>query len=162
MTNLGDRGLGLLIAAFGIAVIYMALQLPEPMAGSHIAYGPGFFPVLLGIAAVAAGVALAVIRPGSVEDEDTVASPHAGRPRLAGPLLVLLAMLAYVYLSELIGFIPLAAVTLAILLIFGGIRFLLFAVALSVVASVLIYLMFSKGLLVPLPRGLLQPWAIWL
>ncbi|CAN7653074.1 tripartite tricarboxylate transporter TctB family protein [Neorhizobium sp. LjRoot104] len=161
MTNLGDRGLGLLIAALGIAVIYMALQLPEPMAGSHIAYGPGFFPVLLGIATVAAGVALAVFRPDAVENEDAVASPHTGRPRLAGPLLVLLAMLAYIYFSELIGFIPLAAVTLAVLLIFGGMRVLL-AIALSLVASVFIYLMFSKGLLVPLPRGLLQPWAIWL
>ncbi|MGK6316611.1 tripartite tricarboxylate transporter TctB family protein [Neorhizobium sp. DT-125] len=161
MTKLGDRGVGLLVAVFGIAVIYMALQLPEPMAGSHIAYGPGFFPVLLGLAAVAAGVALAVVRPGSVEDEDKVASPHTGRPRFAGPLLVLLAMLAYVYLSDLIGFIPLATVTLAILLIFGGMRFLL-AAALSLVASVFIYLMFSKGLLVPLPRGILQPWAIWL
>jgi len=161
MTNLGDRALGLLIAAFGIGVIYMALQLPEPMAGSHIAYGPGFFPVLLGIVATIAGVALAIVRPGIPGEEDTDGLSQAGRPRFAGPALVLLSMLAYVYLSDLIGFIPLAAATLAILLVFGGMR-LLPALVLSIVASVSIYFMFSKGLLVPLPRGPLQTWAIWL
>ncbi|MFB7146010.1 tripartite tricarboxylate transporter TctB family protein [Agrobacterium deltaense] len=161
MTNLGDRRLGLLVAVVGIVIIYMSLQLPEPMSDTHIAYGPGFFPALLGVAAAVAGVTLAIVRPGAGQNEDEDAVAPAEAPRLGGPVLVLLAMLSYIYLSDLIGFIPLATATLTILLMFGGMRFPK-AIALSLLASILVYLMFSKVLLVPLPRGLLQSWALWL
>lgn len=162
MLTFGDRQLGLTIAALGAAIVYLAARLPGPVVGSHIAYGPGFFPSLLGAATTVAGLCL-VAKPPAVDGNAATgpSSETRERPRIIGPALVLGAMLAYVGLSELVGFLPISILILVCLLALGGMR-IVPALLLSVFTSVAIYLLFSKGLLVPLPRGLLQPLAAWL
>jgi putative tricarboxylic transport membrane protein len=161
MVKFHDRHLGVMMVALGAAITGLAMALPGPITGAHIAYGPGFFPSLLGVATMLAGLALAIRGPQAAKDGDASDAEAKGRPRFVAPLLVLASMRAYVYLSDTVGFLPMSMVILVLLLMVGGMRFIS-ALLLSLATSIAIYLLFSKVLMVPLPRGLLQSWAIWL
>ena len=154
-----QRLLGAGLALFGLAIVYMSLQLPAPIAATRIQYGAGFFPVILGCVIAIAGALLAVAKTALVHDDDEgerFAVRDFGRP-----LVVLIAALSYIYFSQQIGFLLLAPVILTGLLLVGRVP-MVHAALIGIVGSIIIYVVFAKVLLVPLPLGLLTPWSGWI
>ncbi|SDG15395.1 tripartite tricarboxylate transporter TctB family protein [Pelagibacterium luteolum] len=153
-----QRFLGAGLALFGLAIVYLSLQLPAPIAATRIQYGAGFFPIILGSVIAIAGALLAVAKTALVHEEegDRYALRDFGKP-----LVVLIAALIYVFFSQQIGFLLLAPVILTGLLLLGRVGWLQ-ALAIGIIGSVVIYIVFAKFLLVPLPLGLLTPWSGWI
>jgi putative tricarboxylic transport membrane protein len=154
-----QRLLGAGLALFGLAIVYLSLQLPDPIAATRIQYGAGFFPVILGSVIAIAGALLTAAKNALVHDDEggeRFALRDFGRP-----LIVLIAALVYVYFSQQIGFLLLAPVILTGLLLLGRVP-ILQAVIIGIVGSAVIYIVFAKFLLVPLPLGILTPWSGWI
>ncbi len=151
-----DRITGLGFAGLGIAILVLSLQLPAPLAATHIAYGAGFFPTILGIAIALAGAVLA-LKPAPVtadaEDDEEKVETHWLKPAV-----VMAAGVVYVLFSQQLGFLILAPIILTGLLLLGRVKPWL-ALLIGVVGSILVYVLFAKLLLVPLPLGLLTPWG---
>ena len=155
--KLGDLPLGVLAGLFGLAVILEAASFPE-MAG--MAYGPEFFPTLLGIGFCLCGVALiagdlrarlsATARPLF-----TVEPALKQRKAQLRAAAVLVTVVAFILLAKPLGFI----LALALLLFFllrclaaGWIVSLTIALALPFA----LHFCFTNLLRVPLPRGLVE------
>lgn len=154
-----QRLLGAGLALFGLAIVYLSLQLPAPIAATRIQYGAGFFPIILGTVIAISGALLAVAKSALVHDEDE--GERFALRDFGKPLIVLIAALIYVYFSQQIGFLLLAPVILTGLLLLGRVGWLQ-ALAIGIIGSVVIYVVFAKLLLVPLPLGLLTPWSGWI
>ncbi|ODT81771.1 MAG: hypothetical protein ABS76_09945 [Pelagibacterium sp. SCN 64-44] len=146
-----DKMIGLGFAALGVAILVLSLQLPPPLAATHIAYGAGFFPSILGIAIAVAGGALALKPAG---DPDEVEDEEAELTHWSKPAVVMVAGLVYVLFSQQIGFLILAPIILTGLLLLGRVA-VGQALAIGILGSVIVYILFAKLLLVPLPLGLL-------
>lgn len=149
-----DRMLGLGFAALGLIILVLSLQLPAPMAATRIAYGSGFFPTILAAAILASGLVMAVAKPEPFEPDDE--EEETGGNHYLRPAIVALAALAYIFFSQQIGFLLLAPVILFGLLTMGRVAALQ-SMLISVIGSIIIYFLFAKLLLVPLPLGLLTP-----
>lgn len=156
-----DTVTGVVVALFGAAVILLALGLPKPLAGAHIPYGPGFFPTLVGAALVLAGAGLALSGGGFTRPAIVVGPEFRDWRRLGGLGLAIAVMAVFVVFGGVIGFIPIAVVALTALLVIGGMHPGK-ALGLAAVGSLAIHLLFARGLLVPLPLGILSPFAGWL
>ncbi len=154
-----QRLVGAGFALFGILVVILAMQLPQPLAATRIAYGPGFFPLLLGIVIAAAGTWLAIIGPGQAIDE--LEGERYSLSNFAKPAVVFGAALIYVFYSQQFGFLILAPLILLTLLLLGRVSFVP-AMLIAVTTSIIVYVIFAKILLVPLPLGLLSPWGRYL
>ncbi|MFD1197973.1 tripartite tricarboxylate transporter TctB family protein [Brucella gallinifaecis] len=154
-----QRLLGAAFALFGVAVLLLAMQLPAPLAGTRIAYGPGFFPILLSIIIITAGAWLAVIGPGSAVDE--VEGERYSLRAFAKPAVVCIAALIYIFYSQQIGFLILAPIILITLLLLGNVS-LVPSIVIGLVAAITVHIVFAKILLVPLPLGLLSQWGRYL
>ena len=155
-----DRITGLGFTALGIAILTLALQLPAPLAATHIAYGAGFFPTFLGIAIALAGAALA-LKPSFDGADPDDEEEEAAASHWLKPAIVMAAGVVYVLFAQQIGFLILAPIILTGLLLLGRVKPLL-AVSIGVVGSILVYVLFAKLLLVPLPLGLLTPLGAYL
>lgn len=143
------------LLALAVAVIAYARGLPK-MPGQFV--GPGLFPTVVA-AALAVG-ALVLIARGL---RARAAGGEAGRAwlrldawaRSPAALLRLLAIpafiLAYVLLSERIGFVPVAVAGLAGLMLLAGVRRPT-ALAVAAAATAAVYYAFAVVLRVPLPR----------
>jgi len=152
-----DRFIGLGFAALGIAILVLSLQLPQPLAATRIAYGAGFFPTILGIVIAAAGCAMALSKPIVTADDKADDEEGGLRPSdILKPAVVALAALVYVLFSQQLGFLVLAPIILCGLLLMGRVP-LWQALLIGIAGSALIYLLFAKLLLVPLPLGVLTP-----
>ena len=114
-----------------------------------MAYGPGLFPKIVAGGLVLSGIGIAVER----------GMPQAGPALRALPILGVLTVIAAFALSlDLLGFhIAGGLAMIAAILLFGGgwLQALIFAP----IATVLLHLLFYNVLRVPLPWGLLLPWA---
>ncbi len=77
--------------------------------------------------------------------------------RLTTMLLVPGLLIAYIVLSDIVGFILLSIIIMTVLLYRLGTP-LLSTLLIAVAGTVLLQLLFAKVLLVPLPPGLLLPW----
>ena len=154
--KLSDFLSGITFVVFGIVIIGYGLALP-PMPGQR--YGAGLFPILLGACAVGGGAAMAWsgwrARPRSGEPLLEFAA-WARDPRLRSNFVFTFGLIvAYVVLSERVGFILLSPAMLFALFWRLGVppvRGALIAVG----ATAAIYVMFARLLHVPLPRGLLD------
>jgi putative tricarboxylic transport membrane protein len=136
------------LLAFGLFAVWQASLLK---VGSATSPGPGFFPLVLGIALALLAAALvgqawrAGAAPASVE-------PTSDYKTIAGVLvLILIASL----LLEPVGYVPTMIVLTAALLKLAG-RGWKATLVIAVVAAVASYLLFDRGLGVPLPQGLLD------
>lgn len=155
-----DRMIGLGFAALGLAILVLALQLPQPLAATRIAYGPGFFPAILGSVIALAGCAMLFIKPDDAGDEDDAAEA-IGLTQLTRPAIVVAAALVYILFSQQVGFLILAPIILTGLLLMGRVP-LLQSLLIGVPGAIIIYALFAKLLLVPLPLGLLTPLGAYL
>lgn len=174
---LNDAVIGVVLVVFAIAEIAYSTTFPS-LHGQ--AYGPSLFPVLIGCGLMACGMAL-IVRGLHTRRQQAAATPDGTQPdsadankrlrwvqfgdwandraRRTNMSLIPGLLIAYILLSDLIGFIPLSIVILTVLLSRLG-SSLLVSVAIAVSTTALLQMLFAKILLVPLPAGLLLRWLI--
>jgi putative tricarboxylic transport membrane protein len=141
-------GIGLII--FAIAVLLYTQTFPTLEKGYP---GPSLFPNVLAVLFIVAGITLVAqgIRSGEkVLKFDSSGITSSG---LVNILMILGAVIFYIYLSRFLGF----QVT-SFILLFGMTKWLRvstpWSLATACVVTLAIYVLFAKILLVPLPWGL--------
>ena len=147
-----DRWVGVALALLGLAVLWSARAFPN-VPGQKL--GAAFLPMLVGAGLLLCALAL-IVRSlrGRAYADDKVAT--AGSEHFGSSLVVIGSVLAYIFLSERIGFLIIARLCLmAGFLAFriGWRRALLWAVG----GTVLVHVCFYKLLRVPLPWGVITP-----
>lgn len=152
---------GAILSLLGVGVVAEAMRLPT-IPGQT--YGPGFFPMLIGIALLVLGAIYAlnarrpmqpVIMPegeGAALGEPDEAAPE--RPFYGALAWLLVGLVATIFLWEVVGFIFLMSVVLTVFMILLGVRAWQAAVV-AVASTLVVYALFIKILMVPLPAGLL-------
>ncbi|WP_372799984.1 tripartite tricarboxylate transporter TctB family protein [Paracoccus seriniphilus] len=148
--------IALMVMLGGVALIISSYDYPA-LPGQK--YGAGTMPFLIGMMGLLLGLALFVqswaIRGGSLFQ---LIVPPTGRAGW-GALASLLGVVAYILLADRLGFVPVAVILLFILMWLGRVAPVI-ALIISVLASLLIYVVFSRFLLVPLPIGPVET-LIW-
>ena len=155
--KLNDAVFGLLLMLVGGAVL-AAIQGYPKIPGQPV--GPALFPGLIAAGLCVCGVLLVAkgVRQRSAQPwlawEDWVRSP-----RHALALAVLLGSIVfYILVSNWLGFLLTAALVLTALFLVLRVK-PLNAVTIAIVASLVVHFAFYKLLRVPLPWGLLTPYA---
>ncbi|MEQ8967500.1 MAG: tripartite tricarboxylate transporter TctB family protein [Azospirillaceae bacterium] len=159
--KIDDSLSGLAAILFGAFLIYWSRGF-ETVA--HIAYGPGFFPMLIGAILIGAGTILASRRlvgwwrtgeaPRGVTLGEWARSPRA----IGAFVLFLAAIVFYILAVEWLGFLLTMPIILAVLIWWLD-RRPGRAIATAVVATLALQTFFQGVMTVPLPWGLLEPWA---
>ncbi|MDX6749828.1 tripartite tricarboxylate transporter TctB family protein [Geminicoccaceae bacterium 1502E] len=150
---IADAVPGLVVAALGLVTVLGARTLPT-LPG--LAYGPAFFPTVIGIVLVLLGGGIATKAVRSTE-AGTAIGPLPPPRRLVAAGWVVLGLLLYLPLLQPAGFVPLTtgyALVLLLLLAVRPLPALLYAALLAL----LVERAFVKLLLVPLPAGALGIW----
>ncbi|AVO52903.1 tripartite tricarboxylate transporter TctB family protein [Ectopseudomonas mendocina] len=145
-----DLILGIVFIALGITVWVLAQGFP---AVPGMKYGASMFPSMIAGGMVIGGVLLSFV---TVRKMRRTASPNVGSGGFALPhiglLVPCLMVVAYIYLSEVIGTALTMVLVMLVLLFQGGVRWLP-AILISVVSAAVISLSFGHMLKVPLPIG---------
>ncbi|CAN5718110.1 tripartite tricarboxylate transporter TctB family protein [soil metagenome] len=152
-----DAVFGLILMILGATVIAVVQGYPK-IPGQQV--GPALFPGLIATGLFIGGLALLVrgVRERAVVPwlalEDWVRSPR----HLAGFAVLVASVLFYLFASEKLGFLPVAAIILTanfyVLKVPIG-----RAVLIAVIATLVIHFAFYKLLRVPLPWGVLTQFA---
>jgi putative tricarboxylic transport membrane protein len=147
-----DAWVGLGLAVLASAVLWSARAFPN-VPGQKL--GAAFLPMLVGAGLLLCGIALVVrsLRGRAYADD---APAEAGSEHFGSSLVVIGAVLAYIFLSERLAFLIVAPLCLmAGFLAFriGWQRALLWALG----GTVLVHFSFYKLLRVPLPWGVITP-----
>lgn len=164
--KVSDVVLGPVIVAIGLIAIYASSLQPRPFFGS--AYGGGFFPTIVGIGLVGGGLLLTV----SGWRERVAARGATGAalglvamggwirsPRHVGNVLVVLcALIFYIATSDWLGFL-ISGFIVVFATMYQFSRALLTTLVVSLITILVAKLAFQDLLLVPLPWGLLEPYA---
>jgi len=140
-----DRWIGSLFFLFGLFVVWQASKLE--FASSYGA-GSGFFPYWLGIAIVVLAVLVIVAAWRKSSGADATTAPHLSKQKIAAYL----ALLAFVFTVESVGFILAFTCLSAFLLKLEGESWLR-ALSVSITSGIAFYLFFVRLLSVTLPRG---------
>lgn len=150
--RLNDALLGALLIGFAGWVWWLTSFFPA-FPGQD--YGPSLFPRILA-AFIGGSGALLALRGLRAGGPAIVLAPWTRDARLVSFLLIPAAVLAYILVSDRLGFMPVAFLLLMVLFLWFGTRIV---VALPVAAGVtLVVHWFFAGLMrVPLPRGLMDP-----
>lgn len=156
--KVSDVILGPIVVAIGVIALIAASMQPKPFFGGG--YGGGFFPAIAGGVLIVAGIALAFTgwqqRAATplLEMGSWVNSPR----HIANAVVVIGSLIFYILLSNFLGFIIAGfLVTFVTLLQFTRAPLGSFVVA--AVAILVVKVGFQDFLLVPLPWGLLEPYA---
>lgn len=172
--RLNDALTGVVLFIFAIAVIAYSTTFPT-LHGQD--FGPSLFPILIGSCLLVCALLLIArglqrhrqpMRPINTTDSNAAGTPNdrvwiqwgewaSTRSRQVNMLLVPGLLIAYIMLSDWIGFIPLSMLILIVLLYRLG-STLLTSVLTAAGTTTLLQLLFAKVLLVPLPSGLLLRW----
>jgi putative tricarboxylic transport membrane protein len=152
-----DAVFGLILMILGATVLAVVQGFPK-IPGQQV--GPALFPGLIAAGLFIGGAALLVrgVRERAVVPwltlEDWVRSPR----HLGGFAVLVASVLFYLFASEKLGFLPVAAIILTanfyVLKVPAG-----RAVLIAVIATLVIHFAFYKMLRVPLPWGVLTPYA---
>jgi putative tricarboxylic transport membrane protein len=155
--DFGEMLLALVAVVFGILIVWQATLIRLTPAYSKV--GPRVIPYVVGVGLVVAGVWLGYealtghASAGTAESED--ADPTLPTDwRTVG--LLALALLAYLVLIERAGFIIASAVLFVMAAFAMGSRRLARDIAIGIVMSTALYLVFSRGLGLSLPPGILM------
>lgn len=148
-------GLGTFVAVTG-----QALRPPR-----HLAYGPGFFPMLIGIGLMAVGALILVRAAWTLRGAVLVTAPEwlsSGRAALKFSIIPA-AIVFYLFAVDPLGFLATATILLASIFVVNGVSARR-GVPLAFVLAVVVNLVFASLLHVPLAWGVLEPvsgWLIW-
>ncbi|MES2633553.1 MAG: tripartite tricarboxylate transporter TctB family protein [Pseudomonadota bacterium] len=152
-----DAIFGLLFVALGGAVLFAVRGYPT-IPGQQV--GPALFPGLIAVGLCVAGLILIVkgIKARAahpwMEWEDWVRSPR----HVAALAVLIGSIVFYIVAANWLGFLPTAFLILMAMLLVLRVRIGV-ALVVAVVATLVIHFAFYKLLRVPLPWGLLTPWA---
>jgi len=165
--RIDDRLLGILLAAFGVAIWLVARTFPV-IGGMD--YGPGFFPTIAAAGLLVCGIVISVsgalkARAAAAQQEPVTTTSSslsseaaAGMRGLLRPLLVCLVVLGFGLALQPVGFHVSATVAVAAAaLVFGAGPFL--SVTLGIAAAFATHYVFYSLLRVPLPWGVMTPVA---
>ncbi|GHB29431.1 tripartite tricarboxylate transporter TctB family protein [Salinicola rhizosphaerae] len=146
MSRFNDRVFGLVMLAVAVAYYYGATQFPVPFGGSE-AVGPETFPKIL-------GVVLAICSLYMIVKPDADNAWPAGRTFVELGIAIV-ALIVYALLLEPLGFI--ISTTLAI----GTLCWRMGATPLKayltgLISGIVVFVLFTYGLELPLPLGLLE------
>lgn len=155
--KLNDAIFGLVLLALGSLVLYAVQGFPK-IPGQPV--GPALFPGLIAAGLCIAGLLLIVRgvrerahQPWLVWD-DWVRSPR----HVVALIILLGSIVFYIVASTWLGFLPTAIIILAAL--FSVLRIPLWrALPMAVIATLVVHFAFYKLLRVPLPWGVLTPYA---
>ena len=150
--RVSDAVSGALVALLGVAIAAYAQTFPSRPG---MAFGPGLFPTIIGTALALSGAAL--VWQGLRRAGRMLELPDWARaPRQVLGLLLLFGLFAfYILLVDWLGFVLTAFVILAAFQSWFGIR-LQVALPVAVLASIGLYVGFSRLLAVPLPLAYLE------
>ncbi len=151
--KLHDCLLGILIFVAGIIIFYVAREYPDQNDGKP---GPWLFPVVLSLMFAVSGLILCLkgylkSRHDSLISFNKELSKHG----VFNIAVLILLVLFFIYASDFLGFLITMEIIILCLMFLMKTKPLP-ALIVSVCATVGIYLIFSKALLVPLPQGLLS------
>lgn len=172
--NVTDLIIGAIVILGGASVIVYALGMTRLNTGD---LGPGLLPAVVGGGLVLAGTILLIqaVRGKVVVDEDEApvlpegeatesleqgdagaitVSDESPRRLALNAVTVVVSIVAYMLVSEWLGFILTMFLVLSVIQIVLGARWLQ-AVLVAIGTTVVLYLLFEKLLLVQLPNGLL-------
>ena len=144
---------GFVLALLAIAVLVTVSQYP-PTPGQNV--GPSAFPGLLGLLLL--GCSLLLIWRGLRGERQALVRLGdwtRSLPHVVNFLLVIAALLFYIFCANFLGFIITGILILSALFYSLGVRILLI-LPIAAGATLLIHTIFYKLLRVPLPWGLLQ------
>lgn len=156
-------GLGFIIA--GVVIIITAQQFPTLPS---LQYGPSLFPSLIGGGFCIGGAVLAFsalwqrkkVFAHEVQGTPETAKPEGEKLNLA-LILPPLAIVFYIFASDYIGALLSMIIIMLVLMLVRKTKPYI-AVITSIVVSGIIYFIFSRYLLIPLPQGILLggslPW----
>jgi putative tricarboxylic transport membrane protein len=155
--KLNDAIFGLVLLVLGATVLISVQAFPK-IPGQPV--GPALFPGLIAAGLCIAGFLLIVngVRNRANQHwlvwDDWVSSPR----HVVAVLVLLGAVVFYIVASDRLGFLPTAVVILVAL--FSALRVPFWrAVFIAVIAAVVVHFAFYKLLRVPLPWGVLMPYA---
>jgi putative tricarboxylic transport membrane protein len=152
---------GVLLSMLGGGVIMEAARFPK-IPGQT--YGPDFFPTIIGVGLLIGGLSYAfkfrpALQVSSVEVDAVVLSEAKesipGRSFYGALIWLIIGLFAVIMLWEQVGFILLLSALLAgfMILLQVPVRQ---AVLAAIVGTALVYSLFIKILMVPLPAGVLS------
>ena len=148
-----DRWVGLGLALLGLAVLWSARAFPK-VPGQKL--GAAFLPMLVGAGLLLCGAALVVRSVRGRAYAHEAAAEAAQAEHFGSSAVIVGAVVAYIALSERVGFLfvaPLCLLAVFLALRVGWQRAALWAVG----GTVLVHFSFYKLLRVPLPWGMLTP-----
>jgi len=152
-----DAAIGAVLLLLGIAVLAHVPSFP-PIPGQKV--GPGLFPGLVAAGLVACSLILIV---GGVRQRAAGAwfetGPWMRSPRhVVAFLVTLLGPVAYILLADKVGFLIVGPLLLLALFLAYGVRRNV-AIVTAIVVTLVMHFAFYKLLRVPLPWGVLTPFA---
>lgn len=154
--RVSDTLLGALTLLFGLAIMAYASSLP-PIPGQK--YGAALFPTLIGIGFVGCAIFLFISGRGTRTPHFTRTETLQHGGAISAVIITLGCVLAYIFLADIVGFIPISFAILTVLFLMLKVP-LWRAVPLAIVATLVIDYAFRSMLLVPLPFGIVPrlPW----
>ncbi|MCO5073661.1 MAG: tripartite tricarboxylate transporter TctB family protein [Rhizobiaceae bacterium] len=156
--KVSDLIMGPVIVGIGIIALVAATMQPKPFFGTG--YGGGFFPSVIGYALVVAGLLLTLNgwRERAIQPLLVIGNWARSPRHIANAAVVLASLGFYIFFSTYLGFI-----IASFLVVFANLLQFTRAPGRSLVVAVLTILVvkvsFQDLLLVPLPWGLLEPYA---
>jgi putative tricarboxylic transport membrane protein len=155
--RVNEAVIGALLIGLALAVFSITASFPR-IPGQP--FGPDLFPRVIAAMLALSGV-LMIIRGVAIRPRHplvTVAD-WARSPRAAGAIaLTLGAIVAYILVSDTLGFVITATLMLAVLMLYLRVGIITTLVA-SVVTALLVEYTFGSLMRIPLPRGLLVVFA---
>lgn len=149
-----DRWVGFGLAALALAVLWSGSGFPN-VPGQKL--GAAFLPMIIGAGLLLCGAALVLrsLRRGAYAEAEAAAAPGV-EEHFGSAVVIVGAVLAYIFLSERIGFLLIAPLCLVAVFLALRVRWPT-AVLAAIGGTLVVHLAFYKLLRVPLPWGPLTP-----
>ena len=157
-----DLFVGLFFIALGAFACLYANSLPAPR---HVEYGPGLFPAIVGFGLMATGVVIGLKSLRNLRETAWFERPNWTRSRGNATRFwsILLALPLYMLLADTLGFLFTSTLIMTLMLRIRSVP-MVRAIAISLIVSAVLTVLFASLLGVPLPWGPLtnvSEYLIW-
>ena len=149
--KISDRIFGIILICFSIFVLIYSRSLPS-LPGYK--YGSGFFPSFSAIFILGCGILL-LVRGVRLKDKLLVLGDWTKSPTLVANIcLIPASVVFYILVVNYIGFVP-TVIVMTTFTIWWLRRKFVSSLVITTISAVIVYIFFSKIMLVPLPAGFL-------